>query len=293
MKILNLLNIRLDGDTQARAELNQSTVDLYAEQIQEGDKFPPVTVFFDGSDHWLADGFHRFFAHQKAGKVSIEAEVINGTLRDAKLHAYKANGKRGLQLSAADIRRIIKLMLGDDEWSTWSNKAIAAHVGCSDSTVSRVRADAGVVSEVKYVDKHGNEKTMDVTKIKGGRKAGSKTNLKAKAEPKADPKPQPVVAEEPEEVDERDIRIQDLAHTIRELEEENAKLRDAVAIGQWDASEFEKADIEQTVADLRHQLKLKEIELDAVTQSRDMFQNRYAEAVKEIKYLQNKIKKAA
>jgi ParB-like chromosome segregation protein Spo0J len=285
MKKLELSLIRLDGDTQARAELNQSTVDLYAEQIQEGDKFPPITVFFDGSDHWLADGFHRFFAHQKASIETIEADVINGTLRDAKLHAYKANGKRGLQLSAADIRRIIKLMLQDEEWSGWSNKAIAAHVGCSDSTVSRVRAETGAVSAVKYVDKHGNEKVMDVSRIKDA-KALKISRLEP--EPVDEPFVEPV-----EEEDERDSKIQELVDTIVQLEEENAKLRDVIATQQWDASEFEKMDIEQTVADLRNELKLKTIALDAVTQSRDMFQNRYAEAVKEIKSLQNKLKKAA
>lgn len=285
MKKLELSLIRLDGDTQARAELNQSTVDLYAEQIQEGDKFPPITVFFDGSDHWLADGFHRFFAHQKASIETIEADVINGTLRDAKLHAYKANGKRGLQLSAADIRRIIKLMLQDEEWSGWSNKAIAAHVGCSDSTVSRVRAETGAVSAVKYVDKHGNEKVMDVSRIKDA-KALKISRLEP--EPVDEPFVEPV-----EEEDERDSKIQELVDTIVQLEEENAKLRDVIATQQWDASEFEKMDIEQTVADLRNELKLKTIALDAVTQSRDMFQNRYAEAVKEVKSLQNKLKKAA
>ena len=282
MKILNLLAIRLDGDTQARAELNQSTVDLYAEQIQEGDKFPPITVFFDGSDHWLADGFHRYFAHQKAGKVSIEAEVINGTLRDAKLHAYKANGKRGLQLSAADIRRIIKLMLEDEEWAAWSNKAIAAHVGCSDSTVSRVRADAGAVSEVKYVDKHGNQKVMDTSKI--GKK-------RARTQPVDQPKETP----EPEDipVDQPDERVIELVDTVNTLEEENAKLKDVIAIGQWDASEIEKLDIEQTVAELRERIRVLEIDNQALRESRDLYQARYNEAVKTVKSLQSKLKKVS
>jgi hypothetical protein len=32
-----------------------------------GAKFPPVVVFFDGTNHWLGDGFHRTCAAEVAG----------------------------------------------------------------------------------------------------------------------------------------------------------------------------------------------------------------------------------
>lgn len=56
-----LRSIRIDGGTQSRAELNNTTVDEYTEAMLEGDTFPPIVVFFDGSSYWLADGFHRYF----------------------------------------------------------------------------------------------------------------------------------------------------------------------------------------------------------------------------------------
>ena len=59
MKKLNLDAIRLDGETQARVALDSTQVAEYAEAMRDGDKFPPIVVFHDGSDYWLADGFHR------------------------------------------------------------------------------------------------------------------------------------------------------------------------------------------------------------------------------------------
>ena len=51
-------DIRLDGDTQPRIQLNQSTVEEYVEAIQNGDSMPPIDVYYDGESYWLADGFH-------------------------------------------------------------------------------------------------------------------------------------------------------------------------------------------------------------------------------------------
>jgi uncharacterized ParB-like nuclease family protein len=282
MKLINLLTIRLDGDTQARAELNQTTVDLYAEQIQEGDQFPPVVVFFDGSDHWLADGFHRYFAHQKAGKAGIEADIRNGTVRDAKLFSFGANKARGLSLTAADNRKIIALMLQDDEWSRWSNAEIARHVGVSGMTVGRIRASMGEVRDEVAFIRDGVELIMKPSKAK--KKASKKSQVFD--EPKETP--EPLV----NPVDQPDDRVIELVDTITQLEDENAKLKDTIAIAQWDASEFEKIDIEQTVAELREKVRVLEIDNQALRESRDLYQARYTEAVKTIKSLQSKLKKA-
>ena len=61
--------------------------------MRDGAKFPPVTVF-DGENNWLSDGFHRFYA----GLEEIEADVRQGTLRDAKLFSMSANAVHELPL---------------------------------------------------------------------------------------------------------------------------------------------------------------------------------------------------
>ncbi|WP_026060102.1 ParB N-terminal domain-containing protein [Pseudaminobacter salicylatoxidans] len=67
--------IQIDGGTQSRASLNDQVVNDYADAIKAGATFPPIVVFYDGEAHWLADGFHRFHACQRAGRTSIAADI--------------------------------------------------------------------------------------------------------------------------------------------------------------------------------------------------------------------------
>lgn len=135
--LLRLEDIRIDGGTQSRVNINEATVAEYAEALEAGDSMPPVYVFFDGTDHWLADGFHRYFANQRIGAAHIYAEVCNGTCRDAKLYAYGANRSHGLRRSNDDKRNAVLGMLtlaGD-----WSDSRIAKHVGVDHKTVAAHR----------------------------------------------------------------------------------------------------------------------------------------------------------
>jgi predicted RNase H-like nuclease (RuvC/YqgF family) len=65
-----------------------------------------------------------------------------------------------------------------------------------------------------------------------------------------------------------------------------------VAVGQWDATEIEKIDIQETIEELRRQNKLLEIDNAALRDSRDMYQNRCSELLRQVKALQAKVKKA-
>jgi hypothetical protein len=284
---LELSAIRIDGGTQARVGLDQDVVMEYSDSLKEGDKFPPMVVFHDGSDYWLADGFHRYFARKANGELEAEFDVHEGTQREAKLYAYGANGKRGLKLTSADIRQIIGLMLLDKEWSKWSDVQIAKHIGVSSMTVGRVRhamEEAGKVAkkvQSKYVDRHGNTTEMNTEKSKKKREKSTPDSAVESAEesPKAPSS-------------DFDDKIAELTDTITQLHEENILLKDKIAIGQWDASEIEKIDIQDTVTDLRNQIKILEMENKSLRDSRDMFQNRNSELMRTVKTLQNKLKKA-
>lgn len=83
--MLDLDLIRIDGGTQSRVELNQETVAEYCEAYKAGANMPPVIVFYDGTDRWLADGFHRYFGAKAAGLTQIYENITPGTLRDAVL----------------------------------------------------------------------------------------------------------------------------------------------------------------------------------------------------------------
>lgn len=134
---LKIADIRLDGNTQARVAIHQTTVDEYAEVLTAGGELPPVVVFFDGAAHWLADGFHRVHANRSIGAVTVRADVRDGTAREAQMHAYGANQAHGLRRTNDDKRMAVAGML--ELAPDWSDRAIANHVGVAHTMVAAVR----------------------------------------------------------------------------------------------------------------------------------------------------------
>lgn len=190
LKTLSIDKILAEGGTQTRAELRVDTVVEYAEAMQRGDEFPPVDVFLDSKgNYWLADGFHRHQAACRAELQEIKAHVHKGELRDAIWFALSANTTNGIRRTNADKRRCVMIALGDKEWSSMSNRAIANHVGVSDVFVMNMRDELLTVSSCEEPTRTG----------KDGKK---------RKKPKRKPKPAPVEVDEsddePEEIDEQD-----------------------------------------------------------------------------------------
>src|SRR5437764_4898993 len=109
--------VRIDGGTQVRQAIKEDAVARYAETIES---LPPIDVFFDGTDYWLADGFHRYHAHQRAGKGDIRCNVHKGNRRAAQLHAIGANSEHGEPRTIEDRRNAVTALLDDPEWSKQS-----------------------------------------------------------------------------------------------------------------------------------------------------------------------------
>lgn len=118
---LSLKGLRLDGGTQSRAALDPATVARYVEVLrEEGKTLPPITVFYDGTAYWLVDGFHRVAAFQEIGRTLIQAQIRQGTQRDAILYSVGANATHGLPRTNADKRRAVLVLLQDTEWPAQS-----------------------------------------------------------------------------------------------------------------------------------------------------------------------------
>lgn len=139
---LELRQVRIDGGTQTRAQLDEPTIAEYAEALAAGASFPPAVVFFDGAAYWLADGFHRVEAHRRAGRTAIAVEVRQGTRRDAVLYSAGANATHGLRRTAADRRRAVETLLRDEGWSQWSNRELAQRARVPESLVRALRDHA-------------------------------------------------------------------------------------------------------------------------------------------------------
>ena len=134
--VLPLSELRTNGGTQMRALISQDVIQDYAEVL---DELPPIIVFCDGKQYWLADGFHRYKAFQYAGRDSIPCEIRNGTRRDAILFAVGANATHGLRRSLADRRKAILAMLADKEFCRWSNREVARQCHVSRGFVDVLR----------------------------------------------------------------------------------------------------------------------------------------------------------
>jgi hypothetical protein len=185
---LQIAAIRRDGGTQARAGLNEETVEDYMQAVDNQAHFPPVVVYHDGKDYWLADGFHRVEAYQRTGRMNISADMRQGTRRDAILHAAGANAAHGLRRTNADKRRAVETLLRDEEWSKWSDREIARLCAVDHKFVGKLRNEMSlgtIPSERTYTTKHGTTTTMDTS------------NVGKKQPPIPEPEPEP----EPEEED--------------------------------------------------------------------------------------------
>ena len=264
---IGLDKIRIDCGTQARASIDQAVVANYAEEMLMGAVFPPVTVFHDGVDNYLADGYHRYFAAKMAGSPGIDVTVINGTLRDAVMFSLSANHDHGLHRSNADKRKAVVTMIDDFEWTDWSDREIAKACKVGHSLVSIVRNEMGKnKEEVKY-ERNGKVETQKV-----GNKRGSK-------------KDKPHVDEKTDEEKEQ------LFEAVDVLTAENQVLTDKLAVLSISPEAAEREMAESLIAELRNHIKLLEIELKAVKQSRDTYQSEKAQLMKQNAMLQKKLKK--
>lgn len=139
-KTLKLDQIRIDGGTQPRTCIDGDVVAEYAELYGAGVKLPPVTVFFDGAGYWLADGFHRYWARKRNERDDVQADVHEGTQRDAVLFSVGANADHGLRREPGDRKKAVETLLGDAKWRQWSNCEIGRRCHVSETYVRRIKA---------------------------------------------------------------------------------------------------------------------------------------------------------
>ena len=271
--MIELSRIRIDGGTQTREKLNEATVKEYVEAINAGATFPPVSLFFDGSNYWLADGFHRFFATKKAGKKQIHEDITPGTQRDAVLHSLGANASHGLPRSNKDKQRAVETLLNDPEWSAWSNRAIAEKCVVSHGYVNTLRdkMKSGHMSTPASPDegKPGTSGHMSTPENPGQETTETKPD---EQEP----------AKEPEYT------------ALDQANDTIAGLQDALALAAaGELTAEEKKEATSLVDQLRAEIKTLKAELRAMTVSRDGLQTKVAELMKQCAMQRKQLKQAA
>lgn len=280
--MLELDQIRIDGGTQSRVELNQETVAEYAQAFTAGATFPPVVAFFDGANYWLADGFHRYFGARDAGESAIDAEIRTGTQRDAVLYSWGANDKHGLPRSNADKRNIVTAILKDEQGRQWSDNKIAKDFGFSHPFVGNVRRSLETVSSEKsaertYTTKHGTTAVMNTTNV-GKKTKAEKAKPPFETEPSSDSQADAPAEVEPEIEAPPEYTELDAAHDqISELQAE------LVVARMGDIPEEEKQQAADLIAELHAEIKTLNATLAAVTLSRDTLMEERAQMLRQMK----------
>jgi hypothetical protein len=233
-RILLLSAIRVDERTQPRAALVTDCVAEYAEAMRRGAKFPALIVFEDPEKIcWLADGFHRHRAAVAVELKTIECIVYQGELRDAVLHGCGANAAHGLPRTNEDKRRVVLRLLGDEEWSHWTDSEIARRCKVGHDLVARLRKQlkpvtSGNASERTYRTKHGTTATMRTENIgrsrapnpeskKGSSEQGPQPQSALSPQESPEPAPEPAPEAAPEPVSQEQVFSDDDALAAQDL----------------------------------------------------------------------------
>lgn len=260
IKAIKIKDVALSEETQQRASIDLDLVSEYSESIKCGDKFPPITVFFDSAQYWIADGHHRYHAYKDIGNADIDADIHDGTKDDAIMFSFGVNGSHGKRLTNADKYKNVKKALSFHRTKDMSEREIARICQVTHPFVSKIKKEISNKSVV----------TVTTSPIK--------------------PKPALVAGKtEDEKYDQKEHELQEANDTIKDLSEENTKLRDAIASGQL--PDVEIIPTEQIMVELRKQIKTLEVELDAVKLSRDTYQRENAELKNQCEMQARQLKK--
>jgi len=264
---LKIAKIELDKELQSRAGMNEEVVQEYMHIILGGTQMPPVTVFHDGKKYHLADGWHRFSGHKAAGFTEIEANIIEGTRRDAILYSVGANDDHGLRRSNEDKRRSVTILLDDFEWSEWSDSEIARACKVSSVFVNKIRKliKGDEVPAIRKVKRGDTEYEMDTNKI------GDK---------------EPAI-----EYDFKEDKLEELATEFKAIADENEELRTKLAIKVMEGTEEEKQEAQSIITELRETIKSLEAQVKGLTASRDAYQSKNAELLKQVNYWKKQAQK--
>lgn len=135
--------IRIDANTQNRIAIHEDTVEDYADVIRNTKPgewpFPPLDVFHDGTEYFMASGFHRMLGAKRGGRESAPCVIHSGTVQDARIFGMTANDSNGLRMSRADKRACVEWLL--DNGGKMLQKEIAEKAGVSIRLVKTIVDD--------------------------------------------------------------------------------------------------------------------------------------------------------
>ena len=138
MKQINLSQIRIDGGTQVRLQMDPNWISEIVENMRNDVEYPPLETVYEGGIHWLTDGFHRYYALKQLGVKAYNVNWTPGTLQDAIVRSLSANSKHGKPRTREDKINAVLRAHEMDEFKEASNYEIAKVCAVSQSFVAAV-----------------------------------------------------------------------------------------------------------------------------------------------------------
>lgn len=164
MKQVDLNDIRIDGGTQGRSVIDQPTVYSYRDAMADGDEFPPIETVFDGTTHWLVDGFHRYHAMKLLGVKSVEVKYKPGTLEEAQVASFGVNGTHGKPRTNEDKRKVVQAALEHPLTRDKTSYEIAKICAVSQTFVAAMR-DPKIKEKQAEKNKQQREKPVEAESV--------------------------------------------------------------------------------------------------------------------------------
>lgn len=156
--------------------LHEEHVEDLEAVLRAGGRLPAVDLYYDGFTYWIGDGNHRHAAAERAGAL-LDAVVHPGSLRDAILHAVRANAEHGLKRTNDDKRLAVVTLLLDEEWAGESDTTVASLAGVTQPFVGKVQA--WLTKLLPVLDGDGVEDPSDVPDEEFAERAGVPEGLVA------------------------------------------------------------------------------------------------------------------
>lgn len=264
---MKLTEIKVDSSLQGRCKLNQEVVDEYSEVLREGGKLPAIKVYRVGSSYYLVDGWHRYFAHKKAGLADIEVEIVDGTLREATLYAVGANDDHGLRRTNDDKRKAVMMLLDDFEWAEWSDREIAKATKVSFMTVGRIRKSLGIQPGAVKAIHNGKEIEVKVERNKDGN------------------------SQQYPKIDEEDFK-NEITAQMEAIVEENESLNRRLAVASMEATDEEKRLAEDQLVQMASEIKTLTATLNSAQAQANTYMNQVSDLKDQIKYWKRRAEKS-
>ena len=161
LKTVKISDIRIDGDTQSREEMDASWIQEIVNNLKHDIVYEPVEARFDGSQYWLSDGFHRYFAYKQLNVKEINVRYLSGSQFDAQIDSYGANAKHGRMRTRADKEKAVRKALQNPLLKDKSNYEIAKICAVSQPFVAGIKnpqiKEKQAEDKMKHVQKKAKE----------------------------------------------------------------------------------------------------------------------------------------